>query len=230
MDRLFCLACKAEQEIQRRVVHKENKRKVHIPRDDTVVPSTTRRTMTTTSVVVRTTSPPPCDTSPTRVPTSSELIIRGNDEGTNLPPPHEYDECLVHLKELCDQLPTTLITPAILEDYVHDLTSPCDQTILSEPIELNIDAKEPCESGNNSNLDQIRLKIIVPMFNPFNMTSNLVDGSSMLGWFNDKHCQSFDMNKSFTYMCKVSCNIFMPLTSCDNILALYFTTSEGSLV
>ncbi len=80
MDRLFCLACKAEQEIQRRVVHKEIKRKVHIPRDDTVVPSTTRRTMTTTSVVVRTTSPPPCDTSPQRVPTSSESIVIDNDK------------------------------------------------------------------------------------------------------------------------------------------------------
>ena len=115
-----------------------------------------------------------------------------------------------------------MITPAILEDY--DLTLPCDQTILSEPIELTIDAKEPCESGNNSDLDQIRLKIIVPMFNRFDMTSNLGDGSSKLGWFNDKLCQSFDMNKNFTYMYKLSCNIFMPLTSCDNILALYITT------
>src|SRR3954471_19684334 len=35
------------------------------------------------------------------------------------------------------------------------------------------------------------------------------------------------MNKSFTYMCKLSSNIFMPLTSCDNILALHFTTFEG---
>ena len=49
----------------------------------------------------------------------------------------------------------------------------------------------------------------------------------MLGWINDKHFQSFDMNKSFTYMCKLSCNIFMPLTSYDNILALYFMTFEG---
>ena len=125
------------------------------------------------------------------------------------------------------ELPTTLITPATLEDYVDDLTLPCDQTILSEPIELTIDAKEPCELGNNSNLDQIRLKITVAMFSHFDRTSNPGDGSSMLGWFNDKHCQSYDMNKSFAYMCKLSCNIFMPLASCDNILALYFTTFEG---
>ena len=133
--------------------------------------------------------------------------MRGNDKGISLPPPHEYDECLVNLNEPCDELPT------ILEDYVHDLTLPCDQTILSEPIELTIDAKESCESGNKSYLDQIHLKISVPMFNHFDMTYNLGDGSSMLGWFNDKHCQSFDMNKSFTYMCKLSCNFFMPLTS-----------------
>ena len=85
MDHLFRLACKAEQEIIRRVAHKENKREMHIPRVDMVVPSTTRHTMTSTSVVVRTTSPLPCDTSPSRVPTSSELIIRGNEKGTDFP-------------------------------------------------------------------------------------------------------------------------------------------------
>ena len=39
MDHLFHLACKAEQEIKRRVGHKENKRTVHIPRVDMIVPS-----------------------------------------------------------------------------------------------------------------------------------------------------------------------------------------------
>jgi hypothetical protein len=99
-----------------------------------------------------------------------------------------------------DELPTTLITPPILEDYVDNLTLPCDQTteiptILSAPIELTIDAKEP-------------------MFNHFDMTSNLGDDSvlndllhvclfkhvvackfdaskvysPMLGWFNGEHC------------------------------------------
>ena len=102
MDHLFYLACKAEQEIKRLVAHEENKHTMLIPRVDTTVPSTTRQTMTTTSVVVRTTSPPPCDTSPPRVPTSSELIIKGNDKGTDLPPLHEYDECLVNLNGPCD--------------------------------------------------------------------------------------------------------------------------------
>ena len=91
------------------------------------------------------------------------------------------------------------------------------------------------------------------MFNHFVMTSNLGDDSMsndllhvclfkhleackfetmkayspMLGWFKDEHFQSFDMNKDFTYMRKLSCNIFMPSTSCDNILALYFITYES---
>ena len=95
----------------------------------------------------------------------------------------------------------------------------------SAPIEIT--EKESCESGNQSDLDQIRLKIIVPMFNHFDMTSNLGDDSvsnnllhvclfkhvvackfetinvysPMLGWFNDKHFPSCDMNKCFTYMC-----------------------------
>ena len=34
------------------------------------------------------------------------------------------------------------------------------------------------------------------------------------------------MNKSFTYICKLSCNIFMPSTY-DNILALYFMIYES---
>ena len=38
MDVLFRLACKAEQEIIRRVGHEENKRTVHIPRVDMIVP------------------------------------------------------------------------------------------------------------------------------------------------------------------------------------------------
>ena len=109
MDRLFRLACKAEQEITRRVAHKINKRKVQIPRVATVVPSTTASPMATTSIVESTTSPPPCDVSPPRVPTSSLLIIRGNDKGTDLPPPHEYGECLVNLNEPCDELSTQMM-------------------------------------------------------------------------------------------------------------------------
>ena len=86
------------------------------------------------------------------MPTSSELIIRSNDKGTDVPPPEDYDECLVNSNLPCDELPITLITPPILEDYVHDLTLPCDHvsTILSAPIQLTVDQKEPCESGNKT--------------------------------------------------------------------------------
>ena len=54
--------------------------------------------------------------------------------------------------------------PPILENHVTIMNAPCDQTteiptILSAPIELTIDAKKPCESGNNSDLDQIHFKI-----------------------------------------------------------------------
>lgn len=182
MDRLFRLACKAAQEIKQRVAHKEKECKVLIPRVDMVVPSTTGRTMTTTSTVARVISPSPCDTLPSRVATSSKLIIRGNDKGTCLLLPHEYDECLINCNVPCDELPITLITSPILENYVHDLTLSCDQTttistILSAPIELTIVEKEPCEQGNKSNLNQICLKIIEPMFNHFDMTSNLGDDS-----------------------------------------------------
>ena len=162
MNRLFHLACKAKQEIKKRVAHNTKERKVQITRVEMVLSSTTVPSMTATSIVVSTTSPPPCDLSPLRVPTSSELTIRGNDKGTDLPPPHDYDECLVNLNAPCDELPTTLITPPILEDYVDDLTLPCDQTtaittILSSPIELIIDEKEPCDSVTKSDLDQVQL-------------------------------------------------------------------------
>ena len=163
MDHLFRLACKAEQEIKRCVAHKENKRTVHIPTVDTDVSSTTRRTMTTTSIVARTTSSPPCDTSPSRVPGSSELIIRGNDKGTHFPLSHENDACLVNMNTSCVELPIDFGTPPILENCVTIMNESCDQTteiptILRAPIELTVDAKES-------------------MFNHFDMTSNLGDDS-----------------------------------------------------
>src|SRR3954467_12010159 len=103
-----------------------NKHKVHIQGVETVLPSTTAPTMTTTSVVVSTASAPYYDPSLQRVPTSSELITRGNDKGTDLLTSHANDECLVDLNTPCDALATTLITPPILDDYADDLTLPCD--------------------------------------------------------------------------------------------------------
>src|SRR3954465_14420231 len=92
-----------------------------------------------------------------------------------------------------------------------------------------------------------------PMFIHFDMTSNLGDDSAsndllhdclvkpvvacssetinvyspVLGWFNDEHCQSFHMNKSFTYICKLSCNTFMSFTYCDESISIYVTTYES---
>ena len=70
----------------------------------------------------------------------------------------------------------------LLINHVTIMNALCDQTteistILSAPIELTVDVKEPCEYGNKSNLDQIHFKIIVPMFNHFDMTSNVGDHS-----------------------------------------------------
>ena len=132
---------------------------MHIPSVDIDVSSTTRRAMTTTSVVARTRSSPPCDTFSRRVPTSSEVIIRGNDKGTDLPLSHENDACLVNLNTSCVELPIDLSTPPILENRFTVMNALCDQigkipTIFSAPIELTVDAKEP-------------------LFNNFDMTSNL---------------------------------------------------------
>src|SRR3954464_7144903 len=49
MDRLFRLACKAEQEIDRHVAHKTNKRHVQIPRVEKVFSSAAAPSTTTTS-------------------------------------------------------------------------------------------------------------------------------------------------------------------------------------
>ena len=173
------------------------------------------------------------------VPTSATSLRQGNSKGIDDITSHENDACLVNLNASCVELPVDLSTSPILENLVTVMNASCDQTteistILSAPIELTVDAKES-------------------IFNHFDMTSNLGDDSvsndllhvclfkhvvacksdaskvysPMLGWFNDEHCQPFEMNKSFTYMCKLSCNIFMPSTSCDNILALYFMNYES---
>ena len=59
--------------------------------------------------------------------------------------------------------------------------------------------------GNDSNVHE---NMMLPKLDTFVLLTN--EGPSLE---KDEHCQSFEMNKSFTYMCKLSCNIFMPLTS-----------------
>ena len=86
------------------------------------------------------------------------------------------------------------------------------------------------------------------MFNHFDMTPNLGDDSvsndllhvclfkhvvackfdankvysPMLGWFNDEHCQSFDTNKSFTYMCELSMFAYLSMLSHVNLMQVRF--------
>ena len=136
----------------------------------------------------------------TSVPTSATSLRQGTNKGIDDITSHENDACLVNLNASCVELPVDLSTPPILENLVTVMNASCDQTteiptILSAPIVLTVDAKEP-------------------MFNHFDMTSNLGDDSMsndllhvclfkhvvpcnfdaskvyspMLGWFNDEHC------------------------------------------
>ena len=51
--------------------------------------------------------------------------------------------------------------------------------------------------------------------------------SPSLGWFNDEFCMLDYMNKSFAYICKLSCNSFMWFICCDNYLTSYFTRHDN---
>ena len=121
-------------------------------------------------------------TLPSSVPTSATSLRQGNCKGIDDITSHENDASLVNLNASCVELPIDLSTPPILENHVTVMNASCNQTneiptILSAPIELAVDVKEPCESGNKSDLDQIHCKLVVPMFNHFDMTSNLGDDS-----------------------------------------------------
>jgi hypothetical protein len=231
---MYVRACTFERQIQEDALGDYNNYYSSSCSPQPVVSFTVAPTRATTPQIVSAASPQVYGTLPSSVPTSSESLRQGNNKGIDDTTSHEDDECLVDLNTSCVELPIDLSTTPNLVNHVTVMNVSCDQTteiptILSAPIELSVDAKEPCESGNKSDLDQLRLKIIVPMFNLFYMTSNLGDDSVL----NDllhvcllqhvvachyEHCQSLDMNKSFTYMCKLSCNIFMPSTSCDSSL------------
>jgi hypothetical protein len=75
------------------------------------------------------------------VHTPSKSSRQGNNKGIDDITSHEDDKCLVELNISCDHLPTDLITPLILEDYVAGLNLPCDRkteitNVLSAPVEL----------------------------------------------------------------------------------------------
>src|SRR3954467_2118626 len=163
----------------------------------------------------------------------------------DLSPPHEN---LADLKATCVELSSSFITQPIFENVI---TSHEDVACL---IDLNTSCLElPVDLSTPSILDNHVTIMKLPMLNHFDITSNLGDdyasndllhdylvkpvvacpskninvSSPVLGWFNDEHCTSLDMNKSFTYICKLSCNTFMSFMYCDNHISLYFTTYES---
>ena len=112
-------------------------------------------------------------------PTSATSLRQGNSKNIDDITSHEDDAYLVNLNTSCIELPVDLSTPPSLDNHVTVMNASCDQTteiptILSAPIELTVDAKESCESENKSDLDKIHLKIIVPIFDHFDVTSILV--------------------------------------------------------
>ena len=98
----------------------------------------------------------------TPVPTSATSLRQGNCKGIDDITSHENDACLVNLNTSCVELPVDLSTSPILDNRVTVMNASYQTvevpTILSAPIELTVDAKEP-------------------MFNHFDMTSNLGDDS-----------------------------------------------------
>ena len=92
----------------------------------------------------------------TSVPTSA-TSLRGNSKGLDDITSHENEACLVNLNASCVELPVDLSTPPILETLVTVMNASCDQTteistILSAPIELTVDAKEPMFNHFDMNL------------------------------------------------------------------------------
>ena len=93
----------------------------------------------------------------TSVPTSATSLRQGNSKGIDGITSHENDACLVNLNTSCVELPVDLSTPPILENPVTVMNASCDQiteipTILSSPIELTVDAKEPMFNHFDMNL------------------------------------------------------------------------------
>src|ERR1041385_5200604 len=175
-----------------------------------VAPSTT-----TKSPIVIVISPPVSMTLPPSVPTSSESLQQGNNKGIDEITSHEDDACIVELNQSCVELPVDLSTPSILDNRV---------TILKLPMLNHFDMTSNLgdDSASNDWLHDYLVKPVVAC-----PSKNINISSPVLGWFHDEHCTSLDMNKSFTYICKLSCNTFMSFMYCDDHISLYFTTYES---
>src|SRR3954468_17159988 len=160
--------------------------------------------------------PPPASmTFPSSVPTSSESLQQGNNKVIDDITSHEDDACIVELKKSCVELPVDLSTPSILDNHV---------TIMKPPMLNHFDMTSNLgdDSASNDLLHDYLVKPVVAC-----PSKNINVYSPLLGWFNDEHCKFLNVNKSFTYICKLSWNTFMSFTYCDDHISLYFTTSEG---
>jgi hypothetical protein len=105
---LFRLACRAEQKIRRRG-HMENKCVKESPS-----PTLTKVNFYPFPPIVIV------------VPTTVEPESQGNSKGTTFVPPH--DERHVDLIMPCDELPSDVVIPHVIEHVVVDLNISCDQT------------------------------------------------------------------------------------------------------
>src|SRR3954466_13453713 len=165
--------------------------------------------------IVSVISPPASMTFPSSVPTSSESLQQGNNKGIDDITSHEDDACIVELKKSCVELPVDLSTLSILDNHV---------TIMKLPMLNHFDMTSNLgdDSASNDLLHDYLVKPVVAC-----PSKNINVYSPLLGWFNDEHCKFLNVNKSFTYICKLSCNTFMSFTYCDDHISLYFTTSES---
>src|ERR1043165_9338838 len=170
---------------------------------------------TTMPPILSVISPSASMTFPSSVPTSFESLQQGNNKGIDDITSHEDDACIVELNKSCVELPVDLSTPSILDNHV---------TIMKLPMLTHFDMTSNLGDDSASN-DLLHDYLVKPIVACPSKKINVY--SPLLGWFNDKHCKSLDMNKSFTYICKLSCNTFMSFTYCDDHISLYFTTYES---
>src|SRR3954465_2410702 len=175
-----------------------------------IAPSTT-----TMPPIVSVISPPASMTFPSSVPTSSVSLQQGNHKGIDDITSHENDACIVESNKSCVELPVDLSTPSILDNHV---------TIMKLPMlnHFGMTSNLGDDSASNDLLHDYLVKPVVAC-----PSKNINVSLPVLGWFNDEHCKSLDMNKSFTYICKLSCTTFISFTFCDDHISLFFMTYES---
>ena len=138
---MYVRACTFERQLQEDALGDYNNYYSNSCSLPSVDSSTVAPTRAATPQIVSATSSQEYGAFSTSVPTSATSLRQGNSKGIDDITSHENDASLINLNTSCVELPVDLSTPPILEDYVDNLTLPCDQTteiptILSAPIEL----------------------------------------------------------------------------------------------